>query len=155
MTHKPKYQTVRDIQDVEFAASTSNKFGPGQGTIVIGTVALSLSVSDDGYFVCLAGEEYIYFSDTAEYWYPDQLDSLDMEGLAKLDLLFVFAGVLCKHTGTNQETFTKYVGLVIKKTTTDVYERVGFIEGEFNTNSCDGTWSDWRGRASKQQIKLV
>ncbi|KAJ4291721.1 hypothetical protein N0V90_009616 [Kalmusia sp. IMI 367209] len=57
-TDRLRYQVVWQVLDIEFAASTTNMFGPGRGTISIEAVVLPLCISDDEYFVCPVEGEY-------------------------------------------------------------------------------------------------
>jgi hypothetical protein len=55
-TGNPVYQDMWCIQGVDFKTTTSNKFGPGEGTISMDAFVLPLTISDDGYFVCPVAE---------------------------------------------------------------------------------------------------
>jgi hypothetical protein len=154
-TGSPVFQDLWHIRGVEFKPATSNRFGPGQGTITMEAFVLPLNISDDAYFVCPVVDEYVHLSDTAQSWFPDRAGPQELDHLAEAELLFLFAGVQRKFRETSQEQVTKFVGLVVKKATEDVYERVGLIDAAFNTDSCDGSWSDWKCRGHKQCVTLA
>jgi hypothetical protein len=154
-TESLNYQTVWRIQNVDFQCSTSNKFGPGQGKISVESFVLPLTISDDGYFVCPVAEDYVYFSDTVNSWYPDRMDLHEQGGLAEADLSFVFAGIQWRLRETPQEHATSFVGLVVARTTEDVYHRAGLVEAAFSTYSCDGSWADWRSRSNRRCLTLA
>ena len=139
-TGSPVFQNWWHIRGVEFKPVTSNRFGPGQSTITMEAFVLPLNISDDGYFVCPVADEYVYFSDTTQSWFPDRAGPQELDYLAEAELLFLFAGLQRKFRETSQEQVTKFVGLVVKKATEDIYERVGLIDAAFNTDSCDGSW---------------
>jgi hypothetical protein len=155
MIHKTGYRKVWNIRNIHYTASTTNRFGPGRGTMLLEAIVIPVCISEDAHFVCPVGDEYVYFSDLADSWFPDRIDPHDVEGLSELDLCFVFGGVLCKHMNTRQETFTKFAGLVLKKGQGGDYERVGLIETSFSTDVCDGSWSDWQGRGRREQIRIA
>lgn len=151
----PVYQNLWRICGVEFKPATSNKYGPGQGTMLMEAFVLPLNISDDAYFVCQVADEYVYFSDTTQSWFPDRTGPRELGDLVEAELMFLFAGVQRKFRETSQEHVTRFVGLVVEKTNKDIYERVGLIDAAFNTDSCDGSWEDWKSRGTKQCVILA
>lgn len=151
---KPRFRILWKVLGIKFTPSSSNKFGPGCGTLILEVLLLALNISDDGYFVVPTESGFAYLSDTANSWFPDRIDPQDVDTLEDRELYFAFAGVLIKNMKSDKEKHTDFAGLVIERVGEEVYRRIGLVENKFETDVCEGSWYDWESRGKYEVIQI-